>query len=61
MKFNSRNLKSYQLTSQAILNAADLETVTVKKIRNALLELYSIDLNPHKVSIAPLTTVFVPI
>lgn len=34
---------------QAILGVADLEQITVKKIRNALQELFEIDLKPHKV------------
>lgn len=35
--------------SKAILSVADLETVTVKKIRRALSELYSINLDEQKV------------
>jgi len=33
------------------LSVADLEEITVKKIRNALQELFGIDLQPYKVCI----------
>ncbi|MCH0629861.1 hypothetical protein JNB11_07805 [Kocuria palustris] len=41
---------SHTNSTQAILLVADLEEITVNKIRNALQELFSIDLRPHKVS-----------
>lgn len=33
----------------AILSVADLEKVSVKRIRNAVQELFAVDLQPHKV------------
>ncbi|KAL7666888.1 Uncharacterized protein ABC855_g550 [[Candida] zeylanoides] len=53
-KRNSKNGASeyqpheYLPTIDAILSVADLEKVSVKKIRNALQELFAIDLGPHK-------------
>ncbi|CAH2354106.1 protein Tri1p [[Candida] railenensis] len=38
----------YLPTIDAILSVADLEKITVKKIRNALQELFGVNLNPHK-------------
>lgn len=37
------------LPFKAILSVADLEKVSVKKIRRAIQELFAIDLDPHKV------------
>ncbi|EDK41642.2 hypothetical protein PGUG_05740 [Meyerozyma guilliermondii ATCC 6260] len=39
------------LLTQAILSVADLEKITVKKIRHALQELFSVDLQPNKKAI----------
>ncbi|KAG7191701.1 uncharacterized protein KQ657_002837 [Scheffersomyces spartinae] len=41
----------YLATVDAILSVADLELITVKRIRNALQELFGVDLLPHKVCI----------
>lgn len=40
--------EKYLPTIDAILGVADLEQITVKKIRNALQELFEVDLKPHK-------------
>lgn len=39
----------YRPMIDAILSVADLEEITVKRIRNALQELFAVDLLPHKV------------
>ncbi|ODV69729.1 SWIB-domain-containing protein [Hyphopichia burtonii NRRL Y-1933] len=46
------NPKQYLPTIDAILSVADLEKITVKKIRNALQELFGINLQPHKQDIS---------
>ncbi|ODV58337.1 Tri1p, partial [Ascoidea rubescens DSM 1968] len=42
------NVHEYLPTIDAILSVADLEKMTVKKLRNALQELFTVDLLPHK-------------
>ncbi|OBA19661.1 SWIB-domain-containing protein [Metschnikowia bicuspidata var. bicuspidata NRRL YB-4993] len=38
----------YQEMIDAILSAADLDKISIKRIRNAILELFDVDLMPHK-------------
>ncbi|ODV94180.1 hypothetical protein PACTADRAFT_51061 [Pachysolen tannophilus NRRL Y-2460] len=44
----SLNPDDYIPTIDAILSVSDLEKITVKKMRNALQELFDVDLTPHK-------------
>ncbi|EGW34737.1 uncharacterized protein SPAPADRAFT_47821 [Spathaspora passalidarum NRRL Y-27907] len=46
----------YVPTIDAILGVSDMEVITVKRIRNALQELFGVDLQPHKKDINDLIT-----
>ncbi|KAJ8142565.1 hypothetical protein OXX80_011185 [Metschnikowia pulcherrima] len=42
------NPADYQGMVDAILGAADLNTISIKRVKNAISELFNVDLDPHK-------------